>query len=552
MANNIYVNLTQVAGGTLTNGYAYGDAANDGSTKLLPKPTIASAWSVMTNDDVMVINDGPYAEAAWLYLAGKTGCSITAENDHQVTWTNATGADNRIFHVDESASPFTLGKLIVDGEDIHDSCFTLDTAPVTPPTVTFDGTWLRRAAVYILSSSKVGTLTFQDGARLENSPRFLNLLQTENDATYNFTDTTFINDDEITLSANPVRIVPTVATGLTVNITNVTGSFIRPLSDTASRDAFEIGGVDALIVDGYTFSFDGYEDNVAPVNYTMNGLFVIPHATLSTNKVRINGYTTGDDSRTKQNYGVRVGAEDATRANTINDVLVTNATVTNCDHGVYFGFITEAVSQGCSVNNSDLAFALKGTTNCIHSGGFSKDIATYSMLGKFDTNGTFANITHITDTVSCDTGVCVTQDNEGVNPSVGTNYININVLDNLGTDPSFNCENDSSTANYYNCNVYQPNGNTANRFNYQATSTDVLATWETAVNVANTASGNTEVNPLLNSDYTLSESSPLLATGIRWWTGANPMGADGEPFTNFDLDIGGFQSLHGDYHPSNL
>ena len=540
---NVYVSQTA------TNDYAVGNDSNDGSTKALAKLTITSAWGAMSSNDVMIINDGTYDESSYLFMSGKTGCSITAENDHLVTWTNQT-VEGRIFHFDESTSPITMGKLIIDGEDAQTSCFTLDTAPVTPGTAIFDGTWFRNATTYVLSSSKVGTLTFQNGARLENSPRFLNLLQTANDATYNFTDTTFINSDEITLGANPIRIVPTSATGLTVNMTNVTASVARPAGDTnTARQMFEFGGVATINIENYTFSYTN------TTTESMGGMVIIPHATLTTNRVRINGITSGSSATTKQSYGLIIGSEIATNANRINDVKVTNCTVTNCNHGIMFGFITSAEAYGNSATDSDLGFNCKGTTTCTVAGNFTKDIATYAYLGKFDAGSTFANNTHITESTAATIGVCATQDNEGSNPSVNTNYYNNNIYDALGTQTLLYCENDSSTANYYNNNVYQPNGNTNNRFVYQATDTDVLATWDTAVNVANTASGNTEVDPLLtdytNGDYSLTSASTLVGGGTAWHTGAGPI-TRGDPIPATGIDVGGFQSGFGPFHPKNL
>lgn len=57
---------------------------------------------------------------------------------------------------------------------------------------------------------------------------------------------------------------------------------------------------------------------------------------------------------------------------------------------------------------------------------------------------------------------------------------------------------------------------------------------------------------VLNNDFYPLESSPLVATGTRWWTGSNPQGLDGEPYSDFDTDRGGIQSTLGPFHPVNL
>lgn len=50
----------------------------------------------------------------------------------------------------------------------------------------------------------------------------------------------------------------------------------------------------------------------------------------------------------------------------------------------------------------------------------------------------------------------------------------------------------------------------------------------------------------------LAEDASALGTGVRWWTGAEPVGLDGEPFSDFDTDPGVCQSTHGAFHPVNL
>lgn len=68
--------------------------------------------------------------------------------------------------------------------------------------------------------------------------------------------------------------------------------------------------------------------------------------------------------------------------------------------------------------------------------------------------------------------------------------------------------------------------------------------------------GSTNADPLFtdesNDNYELSASSPCLGVALKWWSGANPISASGEPYPDFDIDAGGLQSAHGPFHPSNL
>ena len=59
-------------------------------------------------------------------------------------------------------------------------------------------------------------------------------------------------------------------------------------------------------------------------------------------------------------------------------------------------------------------------------------------------------------------------------------------------------------------------------------------------------------DPQLDSNYNLSTTSACLAAGVKWWTGPNPSGYNGEPFSDFDTDIGANQSTHSPFHPVNL
>lgn len=46
--------------------------------------------------------------------------------------------------------------------------------------------------------------------------------------------------------------------------------------------------------------------------------------------------------------------------------------------------------------------------------------------------------------------------------------------------------------------------------------------------------------------------SVLVGAGNKWWSGVNPIGANGEPFSDWQTDIGGVQTLRGQFHPANM
>jgi len=60
-------------------------------------------------------------------------------------------------------------------------------------------------------------------------------------------------------------------------------------------------------------------------------------------------------------------------------------------------------------------------------------------------------------------------------------------------------------------------------------------------------------DPELNVDGSLQSTSPCVGIGVKWWgTSPRPVGYDGEPFPDWDIDIGGSQSLFSPHHPVNI
>jgi hypothetical protein len=63
---------------------------------------------------------------------------------------------------------------------------------------------------------------------------------------------------------------------------------------------------------------------------------------------------------------------------------------------------------------------------------------------------------------------------------------------------------------------------------------------------------NTTDDPDLDANYAPSRSSPCIGAGIKVWTGPNPEGGNGEPFSDFDTDAGYIQTTYNPFHPVNL
>ena len=53
-------------------------------------------------------------------------------------------------------------------------------------------------------------------------------------------------------------------------------------------------------------------------------------------------------------------------------------------------------------------------------------------------------------------------------------------------------------------------------------------------------------------DYSLQSDAYGIGTGAKYWSGPEPVGLDGEPFSDIDTDIGIIQSTASPFHPVNL
>ena len=68
-----------------------------------------------------------------------------------------------------------------------------------------------------------------------------------------------------------------------------------------------------------------------------------------------------------------------------------------------------------------------------------------------------------------------------------------------------------------------------------------------------TGANNITSDPLFDTNYQLVLASPCVGAGTKWWgTSKRPVGFDGEPFPDWDIDIGANQSLFSPFHPVNI
>ena len=89
---------------------------------------------------------------------------------------------------------------------------------------------------------------------------------------------------------------------------------------------------------------------------------------------------------------------------------------------------------------------------------------------------------------------------------------------------------------------------TSNEFSWikeemESLGVEIVTTYEGYLNVTK---GTHEID---ETSLLAAESSGY---GYKWWSGANPVGLDGEPFGSFDTDSGTTQSKNSPFHPTNL
>lgn len=85
-------------------------------------------------------------------------------------------------------------------------------------------------------------------------------------------------------------------------------------------------------------------------------------------------------------------------------------------------------------------------------------------------------------------------------------------------------------------------------FEFLLTNNDILG-GESAVTGATVYQKNINLDPLFNIDFTLSNGSPCIGIGIRWWpyTTTNPIDLKGHYFWDAYVDIGAFSTWDGNY-----
>ena len=519
---------------TATNGYAIGDDANDGLSKSTPKLTIESAITAVGIGDTIYINDGTYVDATNYLFASKSSVSFMPENDYQVTIQGQAG-QTRVVHI--AASNNTFGKVVIDANSNISRCITIAS---TVTGTTFSGTRFTGATESV-SSSILGTdITFNNGFQIDLTDFTGHCLELDLDAA----GSAVIQNGTIT-TANPtagsaskqlIRVTPSV-TGVDLTVSDITFS----VTDGAGR------GTTAIFSEGCS-NYD-IHDNTLSGTGNDRGTFcnIQNHATLTVDSCKVYN-NSGGMTLSSGLTGYLVGIGDETTSagdNSISNIHVYGNDLHSADHGYWVGFNTGARFENNIATNTDVALVSKGDTDSIFAGNLIKQCASSALYSKGSSGTQFCNNTHVIET-----GYDSISQKAGVNGAVNSTDIEFkNNITYATASPTKCTETDAAntatfTNNYYH---YTDGAIPANSFNYQGNNYADLAAWEAAVA---TASDNTEADPLVNTDYSLKSNSPCVSAGVKWWSGTNPIGVDGEPFSDFDTSVGAIQSKSGPFHPA--
>lgn len=506
---------------TATNGYAVGDDARtraNAASKSTPVLTVTRALAVSENNDIIVINDGIYAEDSYIAPV-KTGLTINAQNDYMVTIRAASGT-TRVLHQANTGAGLILGKIILDANGTQGTVITTDSSN-TVASLTLKGTRLVNFTQYGLSSMKLSNVTLQDKWLIEslvctniNSNGIV--LTSPGAATYNIKDGTInlattnnvpVNVYGIKIASGDVSLITDISgNAITINNTSTGTQYIYGVSVVATHAGCKTTITDNTITTGSSKSctqrgiysvgqveYTIADNTVVPVPITgdvstFRGIEV-PNSAILTNKCWIYNNEVGgvakafDLTGTSVLIGNDVDVEPATH-DSINGIWAYGNTANNYNHGVFLGWVTGGTVVGNNVNHGTIGVIGKHTTRCLFTGNIIDGIGSGGALrSKGSANDVFANNTVIMTTESEVTGLAISCTNATTGAVFANNIIYMSGIAALAVIVA-----DTSAATFFSNDYYTDSSFAENPFAYQGTTYANLAAWiaaqeSTALNI---------------------------------------------------------------------
>lgn len=555
---------TRYVSNSTANGYAVGVNSGAGTSKSAPWLTLAYAIANCTAGDTIVLNDGAYSETTYLNPT-KANLIINGETDYGATFTVTTaGVSARTIYQNASATGLTLGKIIIDSSGGGGQNFAIQADISTAvPALTIHGTKLKNyLQTAIKGGAHLASLVMDSGWEISGAGTVHCIEMLNGDAgtalVLNIDNGTITNTNMGNVTAgvfcNPAAAMAsfnaTIGAGVVMNLT-------------AANSANKVDGVylQSVTVADISPSTINIFNSVTPYGVEIPNSTVLgaPNAT-SVRVHDIAGNLNSSNLTCTSGANIFIGDDTdvTTNQNKLGGVLVYRNNLSGPTHGYAFGMISGAKGWGNkATDNSLLGFLIKGGSGTASNQWFGnlcriKSSATgshYYCKGASGTGNGFYNNTSILDTGFIPSAVYNITANNALN-AANCEYKNNNIyIHDTPTKIAF--IDVGQAAVFGNNNYYSEVALPANVFSYTGTGYNTIAAWTAAqeTTATNIAPGFTNFS---GSDYSLSSTSGILNVGVKWWgTSARPSGL-GEPYPDFDIDIGAYQSKWGKFHPSNL
>lgn len=522
---------------------------NDGTGTVddpgLPFEHIQAAVDALTigSDGIAILAAGTYIEDSggtnYCDLTrGLTSLTITPTTDYSVTIRAAiTGGQSRVINATAPLTLFSLGRVIVDAESDQTAHITFDTT--TAMAAVIDGTrFINCDSIVFESTDYLSSFVMQNNWKVIDAPRVIDAAIIEADTSIAISNGTIINDN-VAFVQSPVDFSGSPSTGLNVTLDGVRIDYTCESTTTGHKYGIRLHAADSILIKDCVFSFNNNGSTAKA-----SACLILPDVAIITSSIVIENNLFGDDQLSTLREGITIGtAVDLTRDH-LDNVIVRFNDIKNTETGLLFRYIKNARSYANSIMNTGIGCLVLGSITCEHTCNLIVDATDQSLLAQYDTDSIIGNNTCVAlSTAPSGHFYSTYYLSMGVADSHGTLFVNNIILDFIGDDQLIYCET-ASTAKYKNNDIFQPDGNTADRFYYRGVTTDGLVTLSILVNAIDPGgmSGNLEVDPEFDPYklYELLSTSPLVGAGLKWWAEQDsaPVGINGNSFWDAFIDLG--------------
>jgi hypothetical protein len=567
---------TYYVSNTASNGYSIGVDTNAGTSKALAVLTFEKALLLATSgSDTIYLNDGTYTAPGspgfWQLTASIT---VLPENSGMVTFRGDGIYAVRLFNLSQTTvKNIAFSNVIFDGVNITNSLFYCAQTTALG-TLTFTGTTFKDFTHYALKNVSatgqikvVATNIVMTGSSWARGGIYLPTLTAGGVDIDGLT----VTQSGRSSSEGGIVCVQANAAGITASVKNANivsnlhatasanvhyGILLQNVPNALIQDCYcEISGVGAGSAAADLFAISALTTGLQDSSYGKIINCSGKNATSAGKTARIG---TDDDTaatNNQHNYGLISGGtyQGSVGSTTIHGPMLGHGTGgkiegVTCDYVsigalgllkvmvVGSGILATPISIGNKATHCNSSFCYqKGSTGVVHAnntGITSADYAgTFEYARKDETaspivqgaNGIFANNLFTGDTAPTYTSVQGTP-GDATDTTTGTLFYNSCYDTTLGV--LTNKWRNGSATTYANA-----------------------AAFTAALGSATYPCANIALN--LDGDYKHAAGSAYAAIGYRSWlsTGQRPIGADSEPFPDYEISIGAFQSKYTSSHP---